>query len=168
MVSFERSLLPVILPRAGDGRSTIFAHHGGNFWWIESCGQFIHRSSAHQYWTEVVLSFRLVHCRNHSLPPLTMNAPWMAVAANVALGLSQGITCSTTVIMKIDIVGKRLRGTAMGLNSGLSAVGGASALAASFMDTNGDFRYIDCQRRRGSSGTRHCLNLLTGYAPLGL
>lgn len=75
---------------------------------------------------------------------LTMNAPWMAIAANVALGLSQGITWSTTVIMKIDIVGKRLRGTAMGLNesAGYLAVGGASALAASFMDTNGDFRYI--------------------------
>lgn len=75
---------------------------------------------------------------------LTMNAPWMAIAANVALGLSQGITWSTTVIMKIDIVGKRLRGTAMGLNesAGYLAVGGASALAASFMDTNGDFRYV--------------------------
>lgn len=75
---------------------------------------------------------------------LTMNASWMAVAANIALGLSQGITWSTTVIMKIDIVGKKLRGTAMGLNesAGYVAVGLASALAASFMDTDGDFRFI--------------------------
>ena len=75
---------------------------------------------------------------------LTMNASWMAIAANIALGLSQGITWSTTVIMKIDIVGKKLRGTAMGLNesAGYVAVGLASAIAASFIDSNGDFRLI--------------------------
>jgi MFS family permease len=36
--------------------------------------------------------------------------------ANVLLGVSQGLTWSTTVIMKIDLAGPRQRGLAMGLN----------------------------------------------------
>lgn len=38
------------------------------------------------------------------------------IAANVLLGINQGITWSTTVVMKIDLVGERQRGLAMGLN----------------------------------------------------
>jgi MFS family permease len=52
------------------------------------------------------------------VPLLLIWAPswgWVVVA-NVLLGLSQGLTWSTTVIMKIDLVGARHRGLAMGLN----------------------------------------------------
>ncbi|OKJ13967.1 MFS transporter [Kitasatospora sp. CB01950] len=38
------------------------------------------------------------------------------VAANMLLGVNQGLTWSTTVIMKIDLVGPARRGLAMGLN----------------------------------------------------
>lgn len=38
------------------------------------------------------------------------------VAANVLLGINQGLTWSSTVIMKIDLVGEKQRGLAMGLN----------------------------------------------------
>ncbi len=38
------------------------------------------------------------------------------VAANVLLGINQGLTWSTTVIMKIDLGGPRRRGLAMGLS----------------------------------------------------
>jgi MFS family permease len=38
------------------------------------------------------------------------------IAANVFLGVHQGLTWSTTVIMKIDLAGPRRRGLAMGLN----------------------------------------------------
>ncbi len=38
------------------------------------------------------------------------------IFANVLLGINQGLTWSTTVVMKIDLVGSRLRGLAMGLN----------------------------------------------------
>jgi MFS family permease len=38
------------------------------------------------------------------------------VFANVLLGINQGLCWSTTVIMKIDLVGPRQRGLAMGLN----------------------------------------------------
>ncbi len=38
------------------------------------------------------------------------------IAANVLLGISQGLTWSSTVVMKIDLVGEKDRGFAMGLN----------------------------------------------------
>jgi len=52
------------------------------------------------------------------VPSLLMWAPswtWVLVA-NVFLGASQGLTWSTTVIMKIDLAGPERRGLAMGLN----------------------------------------------------
>jgi hypothetical protein len=52
------------------------------------------------------------------VPLLLMWAPgweWV-VLANVLLGINQGLTWSTTVIMKIDLVGPARRGLAMGLN----------------------------------------------------
>lgn len=73
------------------------------------------------------------------VPLMLMWAPswdWI-VAANVLLGVSQGLTWSTTVIMKIDLVGPRRRGLAMGLNefSGYFAVAG-SALATGWIAAN--------------------------------
>ena len=52
------------------------------------------------------------------VPLLLIWAPdwWIVVAANVLLGVSQGLTWSTTVIMKIDLAGPHRRGLAMGLN----------------------------------------------------
>lgn len=52
------------------------------------------------------------------VPFLVIWAPswsWI-VFANVLLGLSQGLAWSTTVIMKLDLVGPKQRGLAMGLN----------------------------------------------------
>ena len=52
------------------------------------------------------------------VPLLVMWAPnwsWI-VFANVLLGINQGLTWSTTVVMKIDLVGRERRGLAMGLN----------------------------------------------------
>jgi MFS family permease len=70
------------------------------------------------------------------VPFVLMWAPswsWI-VAANVLLGVSQGLTWSTTVIMKIDLVGPRRRGLATGLNefAGYVAVAG-SALATGWL-----------------------------------
>ena len=64
------------------------------------------------------------------VPLLLMWAPgweWV-VFANVLLGINQGLTWSTTVIMKIDLVGPARRGLAMGLNE--AAGYGAVALTA--------------------------------------
>ena len=53
-------------------------------------------------------------------------ASWnWVIFANILLGISQGLTWSSTVVMKIDLVGEKDRGLAMGLNefAGYSAVG---------------------------------------------
>lgn len=64
------------------------------------------------------------------IPLLIAKAPswgWI-VAANVLLGINQGLAWSMTVVMKIDLVGPKRRGLALGLNE---AVGyGGVALAA--------------------------------------
>ncbi|MBX3273837.1 MAG: MFS transporter [Sandaracinaceae bacterium] len=70
------------------------------------------------------------------VPFLLMWAPswsWI-LAANVLLGVSQGLTWSTAVIMKIDLAGPESRGLAMGLNefAGYFAVA-LSALATGFI-----------------------------------
>jgi MFS family permease len=64
------------------------------------------------------------------VPLLLIWAPtwWWVILANVLLGISQGLTWSTTVIMKIDLVGPARRGFAMGLNE--AAGYGAVALTA--------------------------------------
>ncbi|CAN5405094.1 MFS transporter [soil metagenome] len=52
------------------------------------------------------------------VPFILMYAPdwnWI-VAANILLGINQGLTWSSTVMMKIDLVGEKQRGFAMGLN----------------------------------------------------
>jgi MFS family permease len=70
------------------------------------------------------------------VPLLIIFAPswgWV-VFANVLLGLNQGLCWSTTVIMKIDLVGPKQRGLAMGLNefAGYLAVS-LSALATGYL-----------------------------------
>jgi len=52
------------------------------------------------------------------VPLILMYAPnwnWI-IAANILLGINQGLTWSSTVVMKIDLVGEKQRGFAMGLN----------------------------------------------------
>ena len=67
------------------------------------------------------------------VPFLLMWAPtWNWVLfANLLLGVSQGLTWSTTIVMKIDLVGSKQRGLAMGLNE----FAGYVALAASALAT---------------------------------
>ena len=70
------------------------------------------------------------------VPFILMWAPswgWVT-AANILLGINQGLCWSTTVIMKIDLVGPKRRGFAMGLNefAGYGAVA-LAALASGYM-----------------------------------
>jgi len=64
------------------------------------------------------------------VPLLIATAPSWAwiVAANVLLGVNQGLAWSMTVVMKIDLVGPKRRGFALGLNE--AAGYGGVALAA--------------------------------------
>jgi MFS family permease len=65
------------------------------------------------------------------VPVLVALAPswgWI-VAANVLLGVNQGLAWSMTVVMKIDLVGPRRRGFALGLNEA-AGYGGVAVAAA--------------------------------------
>ncbi len=72
------------------------------------------------------------------VPLLIATAPswgWI-VAANALLGINQGLAWSMTVVMKIDLVGPRRRGLALGLNEaagygGVAIAAGLSGLLAS-------------------------------------
>jgi MFS family permease len=82
------------------------------------------------------------------IPLLLMWAPnwgWI-IAANVLLGVNQGLTWSTTVIMKIDLVGPERRCMAMGFNE----AAGYGALAATAMATGFSPPTGGCDRNRSS------------------
>lgn len=66
---------------------------------------------------------------------------WVIVA-NLFLGVSQGLTWSTAVVMKIDLVGEKNRGLAMGLNefAGYFSVGIISFATGYISATSGDVR----------------------------
>jgi MFS family permease len=74
------------------------------------------------------------------VPILIALAPswWVIAVANVFLGLNQGFAWSMTVVMKIDLVGPRRRGLALGLNESAGYLGVAvtalatGALAATY------------------------------------
>ncbi|MDP8950204.1 MAG: MFS transporter [Actinomycetota bacterium] len=92
------------------------------------------------------------------VPVMIILAPswgWV-VAANVLLGINQGLAWSTTVIMKIDLVGPVRRGLAMGLNEAAGYVAvSLAALAAGYL--------------AGTYGVRPAPFLLgVGFAILGL
>jgi MFS family permease len=77
------------------------------------------------------------------VPLLLLWAPawgWI-ILANVLLGINQGLTWSTTVIMKIDLAGPERRGLAMGLNeaAGYGAVA-VTALATGFIAAHAGLR----------------------------
>lgn len=77
------------------------------------------------------------------VPLLIMWAPtwgWI-IAANILLGVNQGLTWSTTVIMKIDLAGPERRGLAMGLNeaAGYGAVA-VTALITGWIAANAGLR----------------------------
>ena len=77
----------------------------------------------------IPIPFILINAQNWS---------WV-IFANVLLGVSQGITWSSTVVMKIDLVGEKDRGFAMGLNefAGYFAVGIVAFLTGYIANTYG-------------------------------
>lgn len=75
------------------------------------------------------------------VPLLIMWAPswgWI-VLANIFLGINQGLTWSTTVTMKVDLVGPKQRGLAMGFNeaAGYGAVALSSLAAGALAEQYG-------------------------------
>ena len=135
MVGLERSILPLLaeqvfhLATRGAVLSFIVAFGLSKAATNYLAGRFSDRYGRKQvlvagWLVAVPVPFLLMHAQS-----------WDGVlAANVLLGISQGLTWSTTVIMKIDLVGPRRRGLAMGLNefSGYFAVA-LSALATGWI-----------------------------------
>src|SRR2546430_16431680 len=62
---------------------------------------------------------------------------WCVVAANLLLGINQGLAWSMTVVMKIDLAGPRRRGLALGLNEAAGYLGvAATAFATGALAAN--------------------------------
>jgi MFS family permease len=135
MVGLERSILPAIAERDfGLVARTAMLSFIVAFGLSKSASNYLAGRLSDRYGRRhVLIAGWLVAA---PVPFLLMAAPdwnWV-IAANVLLGISQGLTWSTTVIMKIDLVGPRQRGLAMGLNefAGYFAVA-VSALATGWI-----------------------------------
>ena len=164
MVGLERSTLPLI------GREDFGLD-------LERRGAVVHRrlragQGAHQprppaRWPQRVGRRRLLIAGwavALPVPLLIAVAPswgWI-VAANVLLGVNQGLAWSMTVVMKIDLVGPKRRGLALGLNEaagygGVALAAGLSGwLAADVRRTRRARRRRRRHRRGGVPAARCC------------
>ncbi|MBW2464756.1 MAG: MFS transporter [Deltaproteobacteria bacterium] len=135
MVGLERSILPAIAEEEfGLAAKTAVLSFIVAFGFTKAATNYFAGRLSDAYGRKPVLIAGWIVAA--PVPFLLMWAPswgWV-VATNVALGVSQGLTWSMTVIMKIDLAGPKDRGTAMGLNefAGYLAVA-VSALATGYV-----------------------------------
>ena len=135
MVGMERSILPAIAEQEFllAARSAVLSFIMV-FGLTKACTNYFAGRFSDTYGRKVVLVVGWLVAS--PVPFLLIWAPtWSWVLfANVLLGISQGLTWSTTVIMKIDLAGPKQRGLAMGLNefAGYFAVA-AAALATGYV-----------------------------------
>jgi MFS family permease len=125
MVGLERTVLPLIAEREfGIASKSAILSFIISFGFVKAFGNLI----AGRFSDRIGRKRLLVTGWLFGLPVpfLIIWAPsWSVITlANVLLGINQGLCWSTTVIMKIDLVGPKRRGLAMGLNefAGYSAV----------------------------------------------
>jgi MFS family permease len=129
MVGLERAVLPVLAEREfGLASKTAMLTFIVSFGVVKALTNlFAGRASEHIGRKPLLVAGWIAAL---PVPILLLWAPawgWV-VAANVLLGINQGLCWSMTVVMKIDLVGPKRRGLAMGLNE--CAGYGALALAA--------------------------------------
>lgn len=117
MVGLERSVLPLLGEREfGLASRTATLSFVATFGVVKALTNLMAGRLGDRYGRKPVLVAGWVFAL--PVPLLVMWAPtwdWIVVA-NVFLGINQGLTWSTAVIMKIDLVGPRRRGLAMGMN----------------------------------------------------
>lgn len=131
MVGMERSVLPILASETfGMNAQTGILSFIIVFGISKAISNYFSGKLANKYSRKMVLVIGWLFAL--PVPWLLMWAPtweWILVA-NVFLGINQGLTWSSTVVMKIDLVGKKNRGLAMGLNefSGYLSVAVVAAL----------------------------------------
>jgi MFS family permease len=135
MVGLERTVVPLIGSQQFGLvlKSAIFSFIV-SFGVVKACSNLVSGTLADRVGRKKVLVAGWVV--GVPVPFMIMVAPswgWI-VAANVLLGVNQGLAWSMTVLMKIDLVGPRGRGLAVGLNefAGYLAVG-LTALATGYL-----------------------------------
>jgi MFS family permease len=135
MVGLERTVVPLIgSQQFGLVLKTAIFSFIVSFGVVKACSNLVSGALADRVGRKKVLAAGWV--AGVPVPFMIMLAPswgWI-VAANVLLGVNQGLAWSMTVVMKIDLVGPRGRGLAVGLNefAGYLAVG-LTALATGYL-----------------------------------
>jgi len=129
MVGVERSVLSILAEREfGVASTTVTLSFLIAFGLTKAIANFVAGDFAHRIGRRRILLAGWLFAL--PVPLLLWWAPswsWVVVA-NLFLGVNQGLAWSATVIMKIDLVGPRQRGLAMGLNESAGYL--AVALAA--------------------------------------
>ncbi|WP_432540741.1 MFS transporter [Kineococcus sp. SYSU DK002] len=140
MVGQQQTVLPLLAERdfGLSGYSFIFAYVAA-FGITKAATNYLAGTLADRFGRKPVLVAGWLFAI--PVPLLIIWAPswgWVLVA-NVLLGVNQGLSWSTTVIMKIDLVGPARRGLAMGLNeaAGYGAVAITSLIAGNLAQSHG-------------------------------
>jgi len=125
MVGLERSILPEIAEKEfGIAATSAILSFIVVFGIVKAISNYYAGALANRFGRRNLLIMGWIFAI--PIPFILMYAPswnWV-IAANVLLGINQGLAWSSTVVMKIDLVGEKQRGFAMGLNefSGYIAV----------------------------------------------
>ena len=126
MIGLERTIIPQFAEiKFGMASKTAILSFITAFGIVKAVANYFTGRLANKYGRKTLLLFGWLLAI--PVPFILINAPswnWV-IFANVLLGIHQGLTWSSTVVMKIDLVGEKDRGFAMGLNefAGYVAVG---------------------------------------------
>lgn len=135
MVGIERTVVPLIGSQEfGIASTTLVVSFIVSFGLVKAFANLVSGQLADRWGRKRVLV--LGWLLGLPVPFMIMAAPaweWI-IAANALLGVSQGLAWSMTVIMKVDLVGPKSRGLAVGLNefAGYLALG-LTALATGYV-----------------------------------
>jgi MFS family permease len=135
MVGIERTVVPLIgSEEFGIASTTLVVSFIVSFGLVKAFANLVSGQLADKWGRKRVLV--IGWAAGLPVPFMIIGAPdwsWI-IAANALLGVSQGFAWSMTVIMKIDLVGPKARGLAVGLNEAAGYVAlGLTALATGYL-----------------------------------